>query len=370
MEQVVSFPGIGISEFTINRVAFHLFGMPIYWYGVIIAAGMLAAILYVHKRARAFGLDIDRVYDVVIGAVAGGVVGARLYYVIFTWEQYRGNLMDILKVRDGGLAIYGGVIGGFVVGYLMCQWRKVRFLPMADLAVGGVILAQGIGRWGNFVNVEAFGSNTTLPWGMASPSITQYLALHQAELAAQGVTVDPFMPVHPTFFYESVWCILGFIVIMLYTGRRRFDGELTLIYGAWYGMGRAVIEGLRTDSLMLGNIRVSQALAILLVVICLGALFYIHTRIKKSGDPDFLRLYVKTDEAQAILEGRFYGKKNAGDKDGTQEPLGENIGQADADLPVRDPYSEECLPAEEKPQDKERNGSAQPETGAADTKSP
>ncbi len=152
---------------------------------------------------------------------------------------------------------------------------------MADAAAGGVILGQAIGRWGNFFNVEAFGSNTTLPWGMAGESIANYLALRQQELAAQGVTVDPALPVHPTFFYESMWCLAGFILLAWYAKHRQFDGETALFYLAWYGAGRSVIESLRTDSLMLGGLRVSQMLAV--VLFCTAAVGIIYGRKKHAG---------------------------------------------------------------------------------------
>lgn len=308
MNQTVSFPGLGIGEFTINRVAFSVFGHPIYWYGIIIALAFLLGILYIVKRSHIFGLDSDRVMDVVLGAVIGGIIGARFYYVIFSWDQYRDNLADVIKIWEGGIAIYGGVIGGFLVGALMSRIRKVRFIPMADLAVGGLILGQSIGRWGNFINVEAFGSNTGLPWGMASPSIAEYLTRHQAALAAQGVAVDPAMPVHPTFFYESMWCLIGFILIALAAKHRRFDGELTLLYVAWYGAGRAVIEGLRTDSLMWGSVRVSQALAVILVIASIAVWLLVRSKIKQSGDQEYLKLYVNTAEGQAVINGTFYKK--------------------------------------------------------------
>jgi phosphatidylglycerol:prolipoprotein diacylglycerol transferase len=209
------------------------------------------------------------------------------------------------------------VIGGFLAGYLMCRLRRVKFVPMSDAAVGGLILAQAIGRWGNFINVEAFGSNTGLPWGMASPSIAEYLTRHQAALAAQGVLVDPNLPVHPTFLYESAWCLMGFIAIALFTKQRLFDGELVLIYGIWYGLGRMIIEGLRTDSLMLGNIRVSQVLAGVIMVVSLVVLVDIRRLIKNKNDPEYRKLYVNTDEGQAILRGEFYNRR------GPEEP-GEN----------------------------------------------
>lgn len=309
-EQIISFPGLGIEEFSINRIALSIGSLHIYWYGVIIAAAFLAAILYILARVRSFGLDSDRVLDVILAGVVGGIIGARLYYVVFSWDMYKDDPMKIFRIWEGGLAIYGGIIGGFLVAFIVAKLRRVKFIPLADLAVGGLILGQGIGRWGNFVNVEAFGSNTSLPWGMASPSVERYLSIHQAALAAQGIQVDPSMPVHPTFFYESVWCLLGFLVILWYTKRRRYDGELLLIYVAWYGLGRSVIEGLRTDSLMWGNFRVSQLLAILLCVTSLLLMIYIRGKIRKNDDPDYLKLYVYTEEGQAILSGQFYRRRH------------------------------------------------------------
>lgn len=303
MVQVISFPGLGIDELALDRVAFYLGGFPIYWYGVIIAAGFLLAITYILYRCSAFGLDSDRAMDALLGICIGGIIGARLYYVMFSGQSY--TLMEILQVRDGGLAIYGGVIGGFLAGFFMCRWRKVRFIPMADATVGGVILGQAIGRWGNFVNVEAFGSNTTLPWGMAGEPIAQYLAAHQGSLAAQGVVVDPTMPVHPTFFYESMWCFLGFVVLCLFVKHRHFDGEVTLLYLAWYGAGRIVIEGLRTDSLMWGGLRVSQALAVLLVVFSLGMILFLRSRKEPKG------LYVNTQEGQENVARNRKSKQQA-----------------------------------------------------------
>ena len=279
MVQVISFPGLGIGEIALNRVAFTLFGLPIYWYGVIIALGFLLGISYIVKRAPKFGVDSDKAMDVLLGACIGGIVGARLYYVIFSGQRY--TLADVFRIRDGGLAIYGGIISGVFTAWFMCRWRKVPFLPMADAAAGGVILGQAIGRWGNFFNVEAFGSNTTLPWGMAGESIANYLALRQQELAAQGVTVDPALPVHPTFFYESMWCLAGFILLAWYAKHRQFDGETALFYLAWYGAGRSVIESLRTDSLMLGGLRVSQMLAV--VLFCTAAVGIIYGRKKHAG---------------------------------------------------------------------------------------
>lgn len=308
MSETVSFPGLGL-EFNMDRVAFTLFGRSIYWYGIIIAVAFLLGALYVMKRVKTFGLDSDRVMDVVLGGVLLGIVGARLYYVLFSWDTYKDNPVRIFDIRAGGIAIYGGVIGALVAAVIICKWRKVKLLPALDLAAAALFLGQAIGRWGNFINVEAFGSNTTAPWGMTSSSVVWYLQQHRADLAAIGVTVDPNLPVHPTFFYESMWCLLGFLFLCWYTSRRRFDGELSLIYIGWYGLGRFFIEGLRTDSLLLGSIRVSQIVALLCVIASALIMVSVRSKIRRSNDPGFMPLYVNTPEGQLVVAGEFYKKK-------------------------------------------------------------
>lgn len=259
MSYHVQFPGLGL-EFDLNRVAFTLFGMPVYWYGILIAAGMLLALLFAFHYARSFGIDADRMVDVVLISTVFSVVGGRVFYVAMAPFEYE-SFAQMLDVRQGGLAIYGAVIGAFLAGFFVCKWRKVPVLPMFDLASLGFLIGQGVGRWGNFVNQEAFGTNTALPWGMYSDGTYAYLAAVQSRLAEQGVAVDPALPVHPTFLYESVWCLLGFVLLWAYMKRRKFHGELLLLYIAWYGAERFFVEGLRTDSLMLGRFRVSQLIA-------------------------------------------------------------------------------------------------------------
>lgn len=310
MPEILSFPGLGL-QFEINRIAFSIGSRPIYWYGIIIALAFLAAASYALTRAKVFGLDNDRVMDVILGAVILGIVGARLYYVVFRWDTYMENPLSIFDLRAGGIAIYGGIIGGVIAAMIVCKWRQVKLLPMLDLAAGSLLLGQAIGRWGNFINIEVFGGNTSAPWGMTSPSISWYLKQNIGDLQRIGMSVDPSLPVHPTFFYESAWCLLGFIFMLWYTSRRRFDGELGLIYLGWYGLGRFFIEGLRTDSLLLGTMRVSQILALLCVIASVIALVSVRSKIKRANDPEYLKLYVETDEAAAILRGEFYKKKDA-----------------------------------------------------------
>ena len=262
----VTFPALDFSV-TINRVAFTVFGVPVYWYGLCIALGLMLGIAFAFSQARSYGIDSDRMIDVVMLSTLCAIVGARVYYVVFAPFEYE-SLWDMVNLRDGGLAIYGGVLAAFVSAFFFCRWRKVPLLPMFDLASMGFLIGQGIGRWGNFFNQEAFGTNTTLPWGMYSEGTQNYLSSVQSVLAAEGVTVDPSLPVHPTFLYESLWCLLGFVVLYLYQKRRKFHGEIFLLYMVWYGAERFVVEGLRTDSLeTVGGVRVSQLLALVSVLV-------------------------------------------------------------------------------------------------------
>lgn len=297
---VVAFPKLGL-EFTLNRTAFRIGGLEVQWYGVIIALGFILALLYGLRKAKKLGLDADRVIDVAIGGMLGGIVGARLYYVAFSWEEFSGDWTSIFRIWDGGLAIYGGLIGAVIVGSLIAKWRKVKLLPMFDLAGMGFLIGQAIGRWGNFFNVEAFGGNTNLPWGMTSPKIEEYLTFNQYRLQSIGMVVEPTAPVHPTFLYESLWCLAGFLILHFYFKHRRFDGELFLMYLGWYGLGRAFIEGLRTDPLTVGNIRISQLLAVLLVLASVIVWIVVRVKIHSSHDPDYLPLYVNTQESKDML---------------------------------------------------------------------
>ncbi len=293
----VSFPKLGLS-FDLNPIAFSIGGINVTWYGIIIAAGILLALLMAFKNCKRFGVNGDKLVDVVIGGLIGGVVGARAYFVIFSWDMYKDNLSSIWHTWEGGMAIYGGVIGAFLVGIIVARIHKMRILPVMDLAALGFLIGQGIGRWGNFVNGEAFGSNTNLPWGMTGDRIVAYLSDSDniSTLTQLGVTVDPNAPVHPCFLYESIWCLLGFVLLYLYSKHRRFDGEIFILYLGWYGFERMIVEGLRTDSLLIGNIRVSQLLAGLLFVACVIIWLVIHGKIKAAHDDNYLKCYAYTEQ--------------------------------------------------------------------------
>ena len=291
----VAFPKLGL-EFEFNPVAFSIGDIHVAWYGILIAAGILLAMVFAMTQCKKFGIIADKLMNAALGGVIGGIIGARAYYVIFTWDQYKDDLSSIFKTWEGGMAIYGGLIGGLVVGLLVAKISKIRIRPALDITSMGFLIGQSIGRWGNFINVEAFGGNTDLPWGMTSPSITAYLQEHYSELSALGMNVDSTAPVHPCFLYESLWCALGFLLLFLYRKHRKFDGEIFLMYSVWYGAGRFVIEGLRTDSLTIGTIRVSQLLAGLVVVAGVILWLVITSRIRTRHDPEYLKLYVNTDD--------------------------------------------------------------------------
>ncbi|NLW79479.1 MAG: prolipoprotein diacylglyceryl transferase [Ruminococcaceae bacterium] len=281
MENLVTFPGLGI-EIVVPRVAFTLFGAPIYWYGVLIGIGLLLALVFAFSQAKRFGLDPERMVDVIIVGFVLAIVCGRLYYVLFSDQTYA-TFFDVIDLRSGGIAIYGGIIGAFIGAVIACKWRKVALLPMLDLTAMGFLIGQAIGRWGNFFNQEAFGDNTAAPWGMISAETTAYLQRNQALLAEKGIMVDPAMPVHPTFLYESLWCALGFLLLFLWRKRRHFNGEILLFYVIWYGAGRFFIEGLRTDPLTVGSVRVSQVVAAASVVA--GVVIWVIARRKTAGKP-------------------------------------------------------------------------------------
>ena len=266
MTNLVQFPGLGLS-FQINRVAFSIGGFNIYWYGVCIAFGICLALVFAFRHSVEFGVDADSMVDVILIGIVMGIISARTYYVAMAPFKYE-SIWEMIAIRDGGLAIYGGIIGGFLFGGLACKWRKVPVLPMFDLTAMGFLLGQGCGRWGNFFNQEAFGCNTTLPWGMYSEAIRSYL-MSAVVTAPKGVTIDPNLPVHPTFLYESIWCFVGLFLLVKYIKKRKFGGDIALRYLIWYGAGRFWIEALRTDSLMLVpsiGLRVSQVVAAVAVV--------------------------------------------------------------------------------------------------------
>ena len=269
---------------------FELFGNPITirWYGAIIAFGFLLAVLWGGRMAYKWKMSLDKMIDVLIYGTFAAIIGARLYYVIFRWDYYAAHPSEIIAIWNGGLAIYGGIIGGIIAAFITCRFNKLNFYNLLDCAGMSLLIGQGIGRWGNFANQEAFGSNTTMPWGMMSEKTTQYLEENYDSLKALGMNVDPYAPVHPTFLYESLWCLGSFLILLfIYKKCRKFSGQLFLTYGVLYGTGRAIIEGFRTDSLYIGDttLRVSQVLSGVVALLFLAALIYMLIKTKKNPKP-------------------------------------------------------------------------------------
>ena len=271
----ISFPGLfGDWEITASPVAIDI-GKGIYWYGIFIALGLLLAIWFCIKQAPRFGLTEDNVLDTALVVAPAGVIGARIYYIIFYYDRFKNaaggpDFGKMIAIWDGGLAIYGGVIAGVIGIYVLCRVKKIKIGALLDLAVLGLFVGQIFGRWGNFMNREAFGAETTLPWRMRL-----------------WVSATEYVEVHPTFLYESLWNLMGLLLmVFIVVGCRRFDGENASFYFLWYGIGRFWIEGLREDSLYLFGwqlfgqpIRVSQALSVLLAVGATAVLIY-HLKVK------------------------------------------------------------------------------------------
>lgn len=269
---------------------FSLFGkeFSIKFYGVIIAFGFLLAVLFGGRMAYKWKLDLNKMLDILLFGTIGGILGARLYYVLFEWEYYRVHLAEIPQIWHGGLAIYGGLIGGILAAYFTCRHNGLNFLKLLDLVGMSFLIGQGIGRWGNYANQEAFGTNTEGFLGMSSAKVTDYIYAHESEFLAKGITMDPSLPVHPTFLYESIWCIFSFFVLYLICKKAyKFSGQLILCYGILYGAERAVVEGLRTDSLYIGStsLRVSQVLSLVLALACLAILIIKLVQLKKNPVP-------------------------------------------------------------------------------------
>lgn len=259
----ISFPGLGIDGFTIKSVAFTIFGKDIMWYGILICIGMILAYLYAYSRAKFEGVKTDDLLDLGFFVILFGIVGARLYYVLFAptsfvatggsfWENIGDTIVNVVSIWNGGLAIFGGILAGFVTALVVAKIKKIHFPVILDILAPSVMIGQIIGRWGNFMNAEAYGSETTVPWRMGIKRISA------DELYTSSIEV------HPTFLYESLWNLIGFILISIFYKKKKFNGQVFYFYMIWYGLGRAVIEGLRSDSLYIAgneNLRVSQILA-------------------------------------------------------------------------------------------------------------
>lgn len=286
----VSFPGLGL-EFAVNREALFIGPLTVYWYGIIVVTGIALGVCYAVWRGGQFGFNRDKMLDVVLYSIVAGLVGARAYYVAFSWDYYSAHPGEIVQIWKGGIAFYGGVIGALICAAILCRIWKLPLVRGADAALGGLLLGQSIGRWGNFVNVEAFGGHYEGLLRMVSPAVDNYLHAFPAALGGftpEQVRAMSNIPVHPTFLYESAWTMLGFLFLVWYTRRRHFTGELTLLYFFINGLGRAFIEGLRTDSLMLGGMRISQLLAAAMAVVAAALWLYAMRLVRQGAAPAWM----------------------------------------------------------------------------------
>ena len=309
-DAAISFPMLG--GLTLDFPAsFELFGHTFYLYGVVMAIAFIAAVFYASKRAPRVGIKGDDIFGMVLWVLPIAIVGCRIYYVIAEWDRYKDNFWDVFKIWEGGIAMYGGTIAGVITVIIWSRAKKIRFAATLDVASSGLILGQVIGRWANFVNREAFGRETDIfcRMGLTTPDGTTYY-------------------VHPTFLYESLWNLVGFIIIDRYWYRkdhRKYDGQIFIFYVFWYGAGRAWVEGLRTDSLYIPgtNIRTSQLVAAVSAVIALALLLI---NIKRPHKPTYVSMQAAAEApaAQAAEEGADDGKTNETDTEKTDKTEEEN----------------------------------------------
>ena len=289
---MISFPGLGIGPFSIDPVAFKVFGFTVRWYGILICIGMILAMVFIMLKAKYEKIKSDDMTDIAIVTIIFSVIGARIYYVLFELDNYivEGDFWATVKkmvaIWEGGIAIYGALIAGFLSILMMCKIKKMRFATVLDVVAPGVMIGQIVGRWGNFVNMEAFGTETSLPWRMY--------------LSSDGIAH------HPTFLYESLWNLVGFILIAIFYKKKKFNGQVFLFYMTWYGFGRMFIEGLRTDSLYLHlfglDIRISQVVGFVTFAVGLVLMIVNLVRRKKRGAAEPEPAYLN-----AVREGASYG---------------------------------------------------------------
>lgn len=324
----ISFPGLGIDGFTIRSVAFTVFGKDIMWYGILICFGMILAYLYAHSRAKFEGIKTDDLLDLGFFVILFGIVGARLYYVLFAPTSYiakGGSLLkniwhtiiNVVSIWNGGLAIFGGILAGFVTTIFVARKKKIRLPVLLDLLSPSVMIGQIVGRWGNFMNAEAYGSETTVPWRMGIKRIS-----------ANGLYTQS-IEVHPTFLYESLWNLIGFTLIAIFYKKKKFNGQIFYFYMIWYGLGRAVIEGLRSDSLYIaGNehLRVSQILAALVCTVGIVLMIRGYVNLKKTAETVSISENVQTIGTAYITKSsteKSLSKSEAESERSSNTPKGE-----------------------------------------------
>ena len=288
--------------------------LTLHFYGIIIATGLVLAVLYCCRRCPEFGIEADTLTDGVLYVTPFALICARIYYCVFAWDEFAGDPISVLYIWQGGIAIYGGVLGAVLGAAVFCRWRKISYPAALDLVSLGLLIGQAMGRWGNFFNREAFGAATELPWRMG--------LFNQVTGAYEYY--------HPTFLYESLWNIAGFVLLHFLSKRRKYDGQIALGYVAWYGLGRAFIEGLRMDSLYWGPFRVSQVLA---AVSCLAATAVLLYQAFRAHDPErmFVRRVARANAEKAAAE--------AAEEETAKEPT-EEVAEELAEQAAEEPTEE------------------------------
>ena len=310
---VVYFSGID-RGFSVPAVLadFNIFGIDveIRFYGAIIAFGFLLAVLFGGRMAYKWKMSLDKMIDVLIYGTIFAIIGARLYYVFSKWDYYGAHLAEIPQIWQGGLAIYGGVIGAFVIGALMCYIRKVNILDMFDVAAIGFLIGQGIGRWGNFINQEAYGTPTGSTW----------FGISGERIVSDSGIAESLSLMHPCFLYESIWCLLGFLILHKLSKKRAFAGETACMYVAWYGFGRMIIEGFRTDSLMLGQVRVSQLVSGLMFIAGILLIVVLRRAVKiNKATPVYQQQFDAVDEAEIVEDTDIEQTANVSAKEDVED---------------------------------------------------
>lgn len=327
----VIFPHLGI-QFDHLYTGFNVFGIYIAWYGVIIAIGIIVAAVLVYNLARRTGQNADNYIDITIAVVIAAIIGARIYYVAFKWSDYKDNPAEIFNLRHGGLAIYGGIIFGVICGLIVCKIKKISFLQVIDTCAPGIVLGQAIGRWGNFINKEAYGGFTDSLFAMQI-KYSEANGVVTDELVKNMVNIDgiKYIQVHPTFLYESVWCLAVFVLIMIFRKKAKYSGEVALWYIGGYALGRVWIEGLRTDQLVIGNtgIAVSQLLAFVLFFASLAVLIIMRIFMHKEPQK-YAYVNLTVPNWKELKFEKKTKKSKAAAEEGKSEPLEETKLQSES----------------------------------------